>query len=248
MIRKIVNLTPGLPPQQLALEEALLESAQLRGRDTLRIWINDRAIIIGRSQSAALETDLDRAMKLRIPVIRRISGGGTVYHYPGNLNVSLYLSDGRWLGGVEEAFSRLGEVFAAALSRLGIKTRLKENGLFIGKKKVAGAAQARRANSLAYHSTLLLEPSAGLMRELLSAMRPNYTPSIVPSQPHPTTTLTERIPGRLRHEAVIQAISTELAGRLTRSLVPGGLQAEEINRSMELARLKYGSSNWNQYR
>jgi lipoate-protein ligase A len=248
MIRQIVNLTPGLPPQQLALEEALLESAQLRGQDTLRIWINDRAIVIGRSQSAALETDLNRARDLKIPVIRRISGGGTVYHYPGNLNISLYLSDGRWLGGVEEVFSQLGEVFAASLSHLGIKPRLKKNGLFIGKKKVAGAAQARRGNSLAYHSTLLLEPSDGLMSELLSAMQPDYTPSIVPSQPHPTTTLTESIPGTLHPEVVIQAISRELAGRLTRSLVPGKLRSEEINRSMELTRLKYGSPNWNQYR
>lgn len=191
MIRLLVDLVPCAPAAGLALEEALFETARAGGEDSLRIWVNDRAVVIGRSQGAASEVDLPAARDLGIPVLRRLSGGGAVYHYPGNLNVSLCLRDGRPLGGVAEAFARLGGTLARGLAAFGPGVTLAENSLLIDRRKVGGAAQARRGASLLYHTTLLVEPDAIPMERLLLALRTGYRPTRVPSRPRPTTTLVE---------------------------------------------------------
>ena len=120
MLRLIADLNPIDPAFGLALEEALLESVKNGGDDILRLWVNDRSVIIGRSQSAKNEVDLDFLRSQSIPVLRRLSGGGTVYHYQGNLNMSLFLKDGRNLGTLKETYATMGQAIVDALSRAGI--------------------------------------------------------------------------------------------------------------------------------
>ncbi len=245
MIRLLVDLVPCAPAAGLALEEALFETARAEGEDSLRIWTNDRAVVIGRSQGAASEVDASAARDLGIPVLRRLSGGGAVYHYPGNLNVSLYLKDGRPLGGVAEAFARLGGTLARGLAAFGPGVTLAENSLLIDGRKVGGAAQARRGASLLYHATLLLEPDAILLERLLLALRMGYRPTGVPSRPRPTTTLVEawgRVPDR---EDLAQTIANATSRLLKRPLRRGNITQSEEDRARNLTREKYGRDEWN---
>ncbi|HHE51816.1 MAG TPA: lipoate--protein ligase family protein, partial [Candidatus Acetothermia bacterium] len=66
MLRLIVDLDPADPAFGLALEEVLLESTR-SGADTLRFWVNDRCVIVGRSQAVECEVDLSRLGELHIP-------------------------------------------------------------------------------------------------------------------------------------------------------------------------------------
>jgi lipoate-protein ligase A len=248
MVRLLVDLIPSAPRDGLALEEALLESVSAGGPDTLRLWVNQRAVVLGRSQSAAAEVDLERAQKLGIPVLRRLSGGGAVYHYPGNLNLSLYFQQGCGLGGVEAVFSLFGEAIVSGLMDLGVEASVCGSGLFVGSRKLAGAAQARRGLALLYHTTLLLEADAVPMKELLRAMQGEYHPVGVPSFPHPVITLTQVCDGELDREGVVQVVSERIASRLGRKLYAGHLATAEIGRAEELARIRYGSDQWNRYR
>lgn len=248
MIRLIVNLTPQPPAEGLAVEEAIFEGVRGGGQDTLRVWVNERAVVVGRSQAVAAEVDLKCARKLGIPILRRLSGGGTVYHYPGNLNISLYLSDGRTLGGVEEAFGYVGGSIARGLASLGIAVRVRKNNLFIDDKKIAGAAQARRGNALLYHTTLLTEPDTIPMNALLLAMCKGYKPAGAPSHPYPTTTLGQVCESKLAPEMIAQALAEEIALPLKRALRRGTLIKDERTRARELTEEKYGNDQWNLYR
>lgn len=247
MLRLIRNLAPSFPADGLALEETLFEAAFNREKETLRFWVNDRAVIVGRSQSVKAEVDKKQATKLGIPILRRLSGGGTVYHYPGNLNISLYLSDSRFLGGVKETFSRLGEAIASSLADLKIGILARENNLFIDEKKLAGAAQARRGKSLLYHTTLLVKPANIPMETLLLALRKGYHPLRVPSTPHQTTTIAEASHQALPLEDLVQRIAAGLSRFLKRPLHEGGLTEKETRRARELAAKKYRSDRWNLY-
>ena len=244
MLRLTCDLIPTLPVEGLALEEAILDHVCQGGMDTLRFWVNERAVIIGRSQAVASEVDLAQTQQLAIPVLRRISGGGTVYHYPGNLNLSLFLADARLLGTVIETFSLLGKAIVNALSPLGIDTTIRENNLFIADKKIGGAAQARRGTALLYHTTLLVAPDTIPLERLLLAMRPGYTSTRVPSHPHTTTTLTETVPS-LTLPDLVDHLTGAICDLLRTTATPGRPTKEERARAEELAEKKYRSDRWN---
>ena len=244
MLRLIRDLTPTLPAEGLALEEAILEHVCQGGMDTLRFWVNARAVVIGRSQAAASEVDLVQAQQLAIPILRRISGGGTVYHYPGNLNLSLFLADARPLGTIIDTFSFLGKAITSALSPLGIDASVRENNLFIAGKKIGGAAQTRRGTALLYHTTLLVALDTIPMERFLLAMRPGYTSTRVPSHPHATTTLTEIVPS-LTLSDLVDHLTGAICDLLRTTATPGRPTKEEWVRAEELAEKKYRSDRWN---
>ena len=248
MIRLITDLAPCGPAYGLALEEAIFEAVRRGGEDTLRLWVNERAVIIGRSQSIDSEVNLEDVKELAIPVLRRISGGGAVYHYPGNLNASLFLKDGRPLGGVAQTFSRLGNAIASGLAEPGIRIAVQKNSLFLGEKKIAGAAQTRRGNALLYHTTLLVKPDEIPMEKLLRAAHGNYHPIAVASRPHPTTTIAEATGKMFSLEEIGQRIVTQFCHLLHQSAYEGNLIEEERAGAQELAQEKYESVEWNHCR
>ena len=248
MIRLIRDLEPSDPALGLALDEALLESVRAGGADTVRLWVNGRAIVIGRSQEIEAEVDLEEAERLAIPVIRRISGGGAVYHHPGNLNVSLYLGDSRLIGGVEEAFRLIGGAIAAGLSELGIEVEPDGNRLICADKKIGGAAQARRGRALLYHTTLIVRPDPMSMERLLRALRPGYCTSAVPSHPFPTTSLAEIIGRELNLNAVGDTVLAGIVRFLDETAIGERVTEEEGARAEKLLQEKYGTERWNRQR
>jgi lipoate-protein ligase A len=248
MIRLLTDLATCVPTYGLALEEAVFEAVRNGGNDTLRLWVNGRAVIIGRSQSAAAEVGQSQAKTLGVPILRRLSGGGTVYHYPGNLNVSLMLRDGRSLGGVKQTFHSCGEAIARGLGRLRCTITVRENSLFVGEKKIAGAAQARRGNALLYHSTLLVRPDTIPMERLLRAVNRDYRPIGVASRPHPTTTIAEATSQNLPLEEIGQRIVVEFCTLLHSPANAGSLDVDERKCAQKLATEKYESAEWNHCR
>jgi len=243
-MRTLTDLSPADPRRGLAVDEVLLESARYSGRGAIRFWVNDRSVIVGRSQTVEDEVDLAYAEAVEIPVLRRISGGGTVYHYPGNLNLSVILPTGSPVASVSGTFRFFGEAIATALAPW-CKVDVEENLLLLGGLKVGGAAQARRGASLLYHTTLLFEPDEVPMERLLLAFRPGYAPRRVASHPRSTTTLLAVGRGAISPPRIIGAIGRSIGRRLGAPLREGSLEEEEQRRALELSAAKYGDNAWN---
>ncbi|MCR4392524.1 MAG: lipoate--protein ligase family protein [Candidatus Acetothermia bacterium] len=195
-MRVLLDLAFRDPTVNLGLEEAILaQVAEGRMPPTLRIWRNGRCVVVGRGQRAEDEADLALCERYRVPVLKRPSGGGAVYHHPGNLNFSLYLPlSGPWAS-VRGSQNRLSGLLAGAIrDRFGLPAEAREGAVFVGEPKVSGSAQLRR-RALLHHGTLLLWPDALSMDSLLLALRPGYAPTGVPSHPAPVghlSTLTGR--------------------------------------------------------
>jgi lipoate-protein ligase A len=145
----------------LALEEALARSGP--PSPLLRIWQNESCVVIGRAQRAAREVDLAACAASAVPVLRRASGGGTVFQDLGNLNISLAVP-----GRAPGLAADLAGLVAAVITGLGLTPRAGERGVFVGPAKVSGlASHVTRDGSLA-HATLLVTTPAALAGALLT--------------------------------------------------------------------------------
>ncbi|MBC7099620.1 lipoate--protein ligase family protein [Candidatus Bipolaricaulota bacterium] len=206
-MRVLLDLVWRSPKENLALEEAILRAVGEGGEPpTLRLWRNPRCVVIGRGQRPEEEVDLSACERLRIPVLKRPSGGGAVYHHPGNLNFSLFLPlTGPW-SSVKGSQARLAGLLAAELRRrFSLPAVPRDGGVYVWGKKVSGSAQLRR-RALLHHGTLLLWRDPIPMEELLLALRPGYRPTQVASQPAPVGDLSALVRERVPLEEGIRAI------------------------------------------
>ncbi len=159
---RVVLLEPALPPPQgLCLEALLLELA----RPVLAVWRHERSVIVGRSTRLEEEVDCRSARILGVPVYRRRSGGGAVYHDRGNLNISLVLP-GRYYP--ESLYEAGTSVVRRILSLLGIDSHVENEADIVvkGWKVSGGAALITRRASL-YHATLLVEADTSMLHAVI---------------------------------------------------------------------------------
>ncbi len=201
----LVQLRPANPAFGLALDEAIL--AKSRERFTLRLWRNELSVVIGRSQRIRDEVDLQRCQAENIPIFRRCSGGGTVLHYPGNLNISLIVTGEKERQTVDQFDAACGQALARAVRRLCVECRYERNALFTedGSRKLSGAAQAIRSARRLYHATLLLSPPPLPMSSVLRAMQPGYSPLGPPSRPRELASIDDLLRARCSVPATLRA-------------------------------------------
>ncbi|MFC4808706.1 lipoate--protein ligase [Paenibacillus sp. GCM10023250] len=142
------------PSWNLALEEYALRN--LAGeQDFLLFYINEPSIIIGKNQNTAEEVNADYVERNGIHVVRRLSGGGAVYHDLGNLNFSFITKDD---GKSFHNFRKFTEPVVAALRKLGVDAELSgRNDLQVGERKISGNAQFASKGVMFSHGTLLFD-------------------------------------------------------------------------------------------
>jgi lipoate-protein ligase A len=154
----------------LALEEALARAGP--PSPLLRIWQNESCVVIGRGQRAAREVDLAACAASGVPVLRRASGGGTVFQDLGNLNISLAVP-----GRAPGLAADLADLVAAVVAGLGLMPRAAERGVFVGPAKVSGlASHVTRDGSLA-HATLLVTTPAARVSAFLTPAPAEHHPA-----------------------------------------------------------------------
>ena len=153
------------PRINLAIEEFLLRNISSE-EPTLLFYINAPAVIIGRNQNTLEEIDPAYVKEKGIHVVRRLSGGGAVYHDLGNLNFSFITRAREDL----HNFAKFTEPVVGALQRLGITAELRgKSDLFAGDKKISGNAQYSTQTGMFSHGTLLFDTD---LQEMLRALNP----------------------------------------------------------------------------
>lgn len=163
---KFLDLTLPSPAENVALDEALLaasEAGQMEGY-LLRVWEpTDYFVVLGRSIDPVREVNLATCREERIPVLRRVSGGGTVVAGPGCLSYALILARDRSsaLSGVDTTHAYVLDRLVAGLSafapvvhRQGISDLAISNSAGVA-AKVSGNALRIHRRGLLYHGTLL---------------------------------------------------------------------------------------------
>ncbi|PIE00035.1 MAG: lipoate--protein ligase, partial [Acidobacteria bacterium] len=142
------------PHINLALEEYCLRNLDPE-QDYLLFYINEPSIIVGRFQNTLEEINQNYVEKKGIHVVRRISGGGAVYHDAGNLNFSFIT---RYAKNNLLNFKKFTEPVIRTLKTMGIDAELSgRNDILVNGKKISGNAQYATRTSMLSHGTLLFD-------------------------------------------------------------------------------------------
>ncbi len=236
----VVDLGLRPPEEALATDEAILRAVACgNAPPTLRLWRNRRCVVVGRSQDPEREAETAACNTFGVPVLRRCSGGGAVYHHPGNLNFSLYLSLNGFWGGVRESQAWLAGRLAEALRRRwGLPAAPRQGAVFVRGRKISGSAQLRR-RALLHHGTLLLWEDELDMRRLLRALRPGYSPGPVPSKAASTSDLSSLLGFRVGVEEGVEVLASAYRD-VTSPVGEGGVQREPALSDRETGLLLHG--------
>lgn len=229
------------PRLNLALEEYALRNFS-PDTDYLLFYINEPSIIIGRNQNTLEEINLDYVNEKDIHVVRRISGGGAVYHDLGNLNFSFITNhDIKSL----HNFKKFTAPVIKALAEMGVEAELiGRNDILVDGKKISGTAQFSTGKRMISHGTLLLDTD---LSEVVKAL--NVKMSKIQSKGHKSV--------RSRVANISEYLEKPMKIEEFRTLLLKGLYAqsepfeeyrltpqqwEEVH---ELKRVKYDTWDWN---
>lgn len=154
------------PYINLAIEEYILNTFDTDKDSYLLFYINGPSIIVGRNQNTIEEIDAGYVDKNGIKVVRRLSGGGAVYHDLGNLNYSFITKDD---GESFRNFRKFTQPVVDALNNLGVKAELQgRNDLLVEGRKISGNAQFSTQGRMYSHGTLMFDTDIG---EVVNALK-----------------------------------------------------------------------------
>lgn len=152
------------PSFNLAAEEYLLKH---KSEDIQFFYINSPSVIIGKHQNALAEVNLPYIEKRNIPLYRRLSGGGTVYHDEGNINYC-FIKNGE--SGDLVNFKKATQPITEALNQWGVPARSgQRNDLLVHYKKISGNACHVFKNRVMHHGTLLYNSNLAVLTESLKS-------------------------------------------------------------------------------
>lgn len=202
---KLLELTLATAEENLALDEALLETAE-RGSgpsEVLRLWESPQyVVVLGRSSQAKLEANLGACRRLGIPVLRRASGGASVLIGPGCLMYAVVLS---YQLRPQLRMIEAAHQFVLAKLRAAIVPQLPEvapsgtSDLTLNLRKFSGNSLRCRRQHLLYHGTIVYDLDISVMSECLGT--PNRQPDYRADRPHEEFVANIPIdPGLLRRE------------------------------------------------
>ncbi|MDP3920620.1 MAG: lipoate--protein ligase family protein [Candidatus Omnitrophota bacterium] len=234
-----LDLTFNTPEENLACDEALLDLLEEGGHDEdiLRFWEPEEPfVVLGRSRPAAVEVILETCDHLKIPVLRRISGGGTVLQGPGCLNYALilHISPNAPFGTIASTNLTIIETNRNALAAdLEIHSEMAgDTDLAIKNLKFSGNSQRRKKKCLLFHGTFLCHFHIPLIEEVLTM--PQRQPAYRQHRPHTEFLTNLRVP--------THRIKASLKGHWHADHPLKNIPKDRISR---LVAEKYGNDQWN---
>jgi lipoate---protein ligase len=222
----------------LAAEEYIFSQLDPR-EEYLRLWQNQNAVIVGKHQNTIEEINSAYVSEHAIQVVRRITGGGAVYHDLGNLNFTFVLK----IESSKINFRALSQPIMDALRSLGLDVQFSgRNDLTLDGKKFSGNAQHIKSGRILHHGTLLFNSNLEILSQVLAVKADKIESKGVKSVRSRVTNISEYLPGM----NILEFKST-----LEQTIVPGQNLSRYTFTEADLAAIsdlreqKYSSWEWN---
>lgn len=152
------------PYFNLALEELLTKDENITD-EILLLWQNDNTIVVGVNQNTIEEINNDYVTAHNVNVVRRLSGGGAVYHDLGNLNFTFIFNKDK--DNVRN-YALFTEPIIEVLQKLGVDAKFSgKNDIEVDGKKISGNAQYNYKNRIMHHGTILFDVDMSLLPQVL---------------------------------------------------------------------------------
>ncbi|NLE04755.1 MAG: lipoate--protein ligase family protein [Crenarchaeota archaeon] len=244
----------------MAIDEAILHARRLnKVPNTLRFYSwTPSAVSIGRFQTIEKEVNLNECKKLGVDVVRRISGGGTVFHdTKGEITYSV-IADKQNINANDstQIYSKIYEAINEALRVIGITSDFCAGNtkncpnLTVNGKKISGSAQVDKSGFFLQHGTLLLDLDLYKMFRLLNVPWANSLEQVVKVAQNRLTSISNELGHSLAPETAINAIAHGFQVALNIQVVENvqtlddRLTQEEIEHANKLYKEKYATKEW----
>ncbi len=195
------------PYYNLALEEYVFEQMD-KDESYFMLWQNDNTIVVGKYQNTAEEVNREYADEHGIRVVRRLSGGGAVYHDKGNLNFT-FITDQKGL--VDFNFQVFVKPVLQVLQELGVPAEFTgRNDLVLDGRKFSGNSQYVKSGRVLHHGCIMLDSNLDIVRSALNVRDAKFTSRSVKSVKSRVTTINEHAPRKITMDEFKEALKRQV--------------------------------------
>ena len=205
------------------------------------LWQNDNTIVVGKNQNTLSEINSDYVNEMGIRVVRRITGGGAVYHDMGNINFTYIVHhDGEW----KSDFSRFAKPIVNVLAQMGLDAEVSgRNDIVANGRKISGNAQTVVNNRILHHGTLLLSSNVSVLSNALKPDPEKIQSKGIKSVSSRVANISEFLGRTVTVNEIFKKIECEVFKLYN---AKGYVLSDfEIERAENLANEKYRTWEWN---
>jgi lipoate-protein ligase A len=222
--------------------------------NTLRFYEwKPSAVSIGRFQDIQKETQIENCRKLDIDIVRRITGGGAVYHDEYNeVTYSVVTSkESLQADNIINVYRKIYLGLTEGLKNLGVSVDFNEGNaktcpnLTVKGRKISGSAQCHRSGVILQHGTILADVNLETMFTVLRSARGGNCTQILPIARRKITSLTDELARKIPRSELIHALTDGFREALHINLVEGDLAPSERELAETLYRERYSTKPWN---
>lgn len=235
----------------MALDEAI-SIARSRGLvpNTVRFYRwEPSAVSIGYFQSMNEEVDVEACDQMGIDYVRRITGGGAVYHdRDGELTYSLIIDEGHRLisRDIQKTYETLCSGLVLGLRNLGVPAEFKPiNDIVVAGKKVSGNAQTRRMGVIQQHGTILRKVNPKVMFRVLKVPSEKIRDKMIKTVEERVTSIERHLGRSVGFEELKSALKRGFEEAYSIKLILGEVTRFERNLANKLRSEKYATREWN---
>ena len=236
---KIIIGTSNNPYFNLAMEEYFLKQ---KNEDYFMLWQNDKSVIIGKNQNAYAEINHKYVTENNIKVVRRMTGGGAVFHDLGNINYTFIKRNSKDAFNDYRLFS---EPIIAFLKSLGVDAYLSgRNDMLIEDKKFSGNAQCAYKESVMHHGTLLFSSEKSDISESLNINPLKIASKGISSVKSRVTNISEHLKNDISVKKFMDELTVYIKEYFNENCIYK-LSDEDEFEINKLADSKYSTNQWN---
>ena len=239
----------------MAIDEAIMKARiENHVQNTLRFYYwKPSAVSIGRFQNIEKEVQLDNCRKHGVDVVRRITGGGTVYHDSEDEITYSVVANKKDLEApdITAVYARVYAGLAEAVEVLGLRADFNKGNvkacpnLMVKGKKISGSAQSHKKGVVLQHGTLLVDVDLKKMFTFLRVPWARTCMEVVGVAERKITSVKKELGGHVSVEEVKQALVKGFQKALNMKLVRGELTLYEKEFAEKLCKEKYATEDWN---
>lgn len=227
------------PYFNLATEEYLFKN---KSENIFMLWRNEPSIIVGKHQNTLSEINYEYVKEKQIKVVRRLTGGGAVFHDLGNVNFT-FIQTGENEKLVD--FRKYTQPIIDVLQKLGINAKFEgRNDLTIDGKKFSGNAEHVFKNRILHHGTLLFSAQISDLTQALKVDESKFHDKAVKSVRSRVTNISEHLTKPITIEEFIDLVYQDIK-ETTPDAVDYELTPEDIEQINKLVETKYSTWDWN---
>ncbi|MEG1762714.1 MAG: lipoate--protein ligase [Bacteroidales bacterium] len=236
---RIIHRPQTNPYFNIAAEEYVLKNMD---EDCFMLWRNQASVIVGKHQNTLAEINLDYVQQHQIPVIRRLSGGGAVFHDLGNICFT-------FVQNIESEkipdFKKFTQPILSLLQSMGVNAVFEgRNDLTIEGKKFSGNADCLYKNRVLHHGTLLFSSEIEDMSQCLQNNAIKFDDKAVKSVRSRITNISEHLKSKMSVEEFIFTLEKYMVNLYPQAQL-AELTSTQIETIHQLVTQKYSTWEWN---